>query len=209
MNRLPEVPEDYPEYYDGTQYDMLTLCQVIKHEAKLELGDLNLGDFEFSVILKSANFINLGSDKKSLLNNEYVVSILSSEKTIEQMHGELKDKIRFLCTDLAQYSFTLFLSLLFGKTVNIFYTENPNIARIGNVTLDVSNYNNIKLIVPDKESSEILYVIKKKYIYFLYKKHPYSLELLEDHLIENDVPDYDRYYILFYIAAYHMQVLIN
>ena len=68
------------------------------------------------------------------------------------------------------------------------------------------------MTVPNKESTqvpELLYVINKKYIYFLYEKHPYSLDLLEDHLIEKDVPDYDTVYIVMYIAAYHHKVLIN
>ena len=108
------------------------------------------------------------------------------------------------------------MELLFGNTVNVSFLDPINrlILKVGSVTIDISEHSRIHLTVPNKVSETshateraTFYIIQKKYITFLYKKYDYSLELLEDQLIEKSIPFYDMVYILIYVKAYHDTVL--
>jgi len=204
MERLSSINQNSSKYYEGTQYDLSILCKVIKYAAKLELGDEELDDFNIDVIITCVNFLN-NIYVYNLLNDEDVVTVLSSEETIEQMYHKLKDKIKHICTNLAMYNFNLFLRLLFGAKVSV-DTIGYETLKVGSVVIDISKNSKLYLTVKT-ETSDITYIIRKKFINFLMEQHDYSLELLEDQLIEKNIPFYDMVYILIYVKAYHDNVL--
>ena len=93
MNRLSSISELDPKYYNGSQYDLKTLCKVIKYAAKLELGNPELDDFDIDVIITCMNFVK-NNYERNLLNDEDVIKTLSSEDTIEKMYLQINFFVR-------------------------------------------------------------------------------------------------------------------